>query len=346
MSKKDKTPTEILKQPALSDRFDILKVLGDGAAASVYLVQDRHRAGQVVALKVLTNKSAFDENTMRRFAAEWRVCQQLDHPNIIRAYDFFEFGKTVAFTMEYIDGVDLYQLISSHQPTYQQIDMIFIKILKGLSELHRHKVLHRDLKLENILIGKNKEVKLADLGLMKSKTMADLTRTGVLLGTVQYMPPEYIRSNRYDQRGDIYAVGLMLFEVLTRERRMASVPSAQIIERLIKTKFTVPFEKLFNVPPKYHLILDKALALKPAARFQSAEEMLEAFQEETGKKTTPDRPLARGRKPALKKRRLTVRSVLLILILTIMAWSFCEWQGITMAELLNLAISFFPIAER
>lgn len=352
MSRQTNTPTVVLAQPALVDRFTILGVLGEGAAAAVYRVQDRERAGQVMALKVLTNKAAFDENTMRRFTSEWKVCQHLNHPNIVRAYDFFEFGNTVAFTMEYVDGVDLFRLISSHRPSYQQVDMIFSNILNGLEELHRNKILHRDLKLENVLIGKNKEVKLADLGLMKSKGVGDLTRAGVLLGTVQYMPPEYIRSNRYDHRGDLYAVGLMLFEVLARERRMADVPSAQIIEQLIKTKFAVPFEKLVNIPSKYHLILDRALAYRPDRRYQSADEMRRGFSEELAEKTVASTPFGKGVKPVLKpkstKRSIfTFRNLLLVLLLLIMLWSFLEWQGINTSKLLReLQIYLFSFVQR
>lgn len=339
MSKQTNTPTVILAQPALVDRFTILGVLGEGAAAAVYRVQDRERAGQVMALKVLTNKSAFDENTIKRFNSEWKVCQKLDHPNIVRAYDFFEFGNTVAFTMEYVDGVDLFRLVNSHRPSFQQIDMIFEKILIGLEELHRNKILHRDLKLENVLVGKNKEVKLADLGLMKSKGAGDLTRAGVLLGTVQYMPPEYIKSNRYDHRGDLYAVGLMLFEVLTRERRMAEVPSAQIIEQLIRTKFALPMEKLIDAPAKYHRILDCVLAYRPERRYQSALEMRQAFSDEIPQRASAKEPFGKNAKPALKSssRRFggILRQILLLILLAVMIWSFLQWQGIGMLELFS-----------
>lgn len=269
--------TSILEQrPALMERFQLIKVLGEGAAGAVYHVHDR-LSNKEVALKVLMNKSAFDEHTLQRFKQEIEACQSIRHPNIVEAYDFIELPDTIAFSMEFVDGKDLRYSFAEGKLDYQEIDDIFDQLLSALSELHQRGIIHRDIKLENVLIRKDGLVKLSDLGLMKRLDKEKLTRTGVLLGTAQYLPPEYIKGSLYDHRGDIYVAGIMLYELLTGKRRLADKAGVEAIEHLIKTKFKVPKINLTGVPKKYLYIIEKSLDPNPKKRFQSAEEMQDAF---------------------------------------------------------------------
>ncbi len=287
--------TEILeRKPALADRFEVIQNLGSGAAGSVYLVKDRKLGGQKVALKVLTNTSAFDEHTLTRFREEIRALFEVRHPNIIQAYELIESDDVIAFTMEYVPGCDLGTLFQERSIELQEIDHIFKQLLSALAELHKIGIVHRDLKLENILIRNDGLVKLSDLGLMKRMDGAALTKTGILLGTAQYLPPEYIKgSSDYDQRGDIYAVGVMLFELLTGKRRLADKPGMQAIEELIRTKFEVPKMALGGLPRKYVQIVYKAMEPIVSKRFQSVTEMQEAFDSDGLELSSqgPDAPL-------------------------------------------------------
>ncbi|MBX7144420.1 MAG: serine/threonine protein kinase [Oligoflexia bacterium] len=270
--------TQILRtRPDLSERFEVIGVLGEGAAGAVYRVRDRKHDGKEVALKILLNNSAFDENTLDRFLAELKICQTIHHPNIVEAYDLIHLGDTIAFTMEYVAGSDLGNLFRTRRFSYSEVDDIFCKILAGVSVLHEHKVVHRDLKLENVLIGENGTVKISDLGLMKWGEFESMTRTGILLGTAQYMPPEYVRESAYDERGDVYAVGLMLYEVLTGKRRLNEKSGNEALEYLIRTQFELPRITLTGLPRKYLAIIDRATAVDPLLRYQSAEEMRQAL---------------------------------------------------------------------
>ncbi|MBN8548176.1 MAG: serine/threonine protein kinase [Deltaproteobacteria bacterium] len=270
--------TRILKsKPALADRFEVVEVVGEGASGAVYRVKDRMQGGREVALKILLNNAAFDENTLQRFVAELRILQKIQHPNIVEAYDLIELGETIAFTMEYVPGSDLGELFRSRRIQHDEIDPIFRQILSALHELHRHGIVHRDIKLENILITADGHVKLSDLGLMKCGELDGMTKTGVLLGTAQYMPPEYVRGSMYDQRGDLYAVGLMLYELLTCKRRLSDKNGNEALEYLIKTRFQIPRITLTGLPRRYLDIIDRALDPDPEMRFQSAVEMREAF---------------------------------------------------------------------
>lgn len=264
-------------RPALVQRFETVRHLGDGAAGSVFLVRDRKRDNLEVALKVLINGTAFDENTIARFEQELEASQGVNHPNLIQAYDYIDLGDTIAFTMEYVPGKDLGATFASQPLTLDEIDMVFDQLLSGMAELHRHGIIHRDIKLENIILSMDGTVKLSDLGLMKRLNSEGMTRTGVLLGTAQYLPPEYIKKTQYDQRGDVYAAGTVLLELLTQKRRLSDKPGMEAIEHLIKTNFAVPKLSLTGLPRRYRQIVTKALAYNPDDRYQSADEMLDAF---------------------------------------------------------------------
>lgn len=270
--------TAILKsKPALADRFEVIEVLGEGASGAVYRVSDRQQGGKQVALKILLNNSAFDENTLTRFVAELRILQKVHHQNLVEAYDLIELGETIAFTMEYVPGSDLGEIFRSRRLAHEEVDSIFYQILSALGELHRNGIVHRDIKLENVLVTGDGRVKLSDLGLMKCGEFDSMTKTGVLLGTAQYMPPEYVRGSVYDHRGDLYAVGLMLYELLTSKRRLSDKNGNEALEYLIKTRFQIPRITLTGLPRKYLDIIDRALDPDPDNRFQSADEMRDAF---------------------------------------------------------------------
>lgn len=270
--------TSILNtRPLLANRFEILDVLGQGGAGAVYRVRDRANDQRELALKVLTDVEAFDEHTLARFREEFRICQSLNHPNLVRAYDLLELEDAIAFSMEYVDGLDLALLIGRRRFSYKMIDDVIGQVLSALHLLHSKGILHRDIKLENVLIAKDGTVKLADLGLVKDATRETLTRTGILLGTVRYMPPEYIKNSRYDARSDIYCVGMMMFEMLTGKRRLSDLSGNEAIAHLIKTKFKVPIEELADLPEKYRYIVQRALDPRPGRRFPTALEMKAAL---------------------------------------------------------------------
>lgn len=269
----------VVESPQFQRRFTLVEVIGEGAAGIVYRVLDHERDGEEIALKVLVNTGAFDENTIKRFRHELMVCQELRHPNIVAAYDLLRFDRTLAYSMEYVPGKDLGLLLSTKRFTYAEIDSIMTQLLSALSELHSHSVWHRDVKLENILYTSDGLVKLSDLGLMKGEHMQQLTKTGVLLGTAQYFPPEYIREGKYDQRSDLYAAGVVLYELVTGERRLGGMNGNEVIQHLLKNKFKIPELGLSGPGRKYERIIQRALQAKPKKRYQRAEEMQRAFDQ-------------------------------------------------------------------
>ncbi|MCO6430222.1 MAG: serine/threonine protein kinase [Deltaproteobacteria bacterium] len=273
---------DLLKRsPELSGRFEFVRLLGHGTAGNVYLVKDRTRPEQYLALKLLTNDMAFDEHTITRFREEWAVCQRIKHPNLVQSYDLIEYDKCLAFTMEYVQGFDLARLLRQEKFSYDEVNRIMYQLLEAVHALHELNVMHRDIKLENIFLRKDGVIKLGDLGLLKKIGVKNLTRPGILLGTPQYMPPEYIRAGRFDFRSDVYACGVVMYELLTGKRRLDDKRGAAAITYLIKTKFEFPRIALSGDGRKYVKILERALAVNPSKRFTSAKEMQEAFSPRT-----------------------------------------------------------------
>jgi serine/threonine protein kinase len=262
-------------RPELFAQFNVLQELGDGAAAVVFLVTKKGEEKQY-ALKLLTNDKAFDDNTIERFREELRICQGIRHPNIVEAYELLTLDGDFAYLMEYIEGADLSDLFKQSKFHPNQIDSIFRQLLPAVIELHVHGVLHRDIKLENVLLRTDGTIKLSDLGLMKQYSK-DLTATGVILGTAHYLPPEYVREGIYDVRSEVYVLGTMLFEMVSGTRWLAHLKGAQALEHLIKSGFKFPLDALVDAQPKHRYILQKALSSNPTDRFQSVKEMLAAF---------------------------------------------------------------------
>lgn len=278
VSKSNSEDTLVAKSELLLNRFQVIRTLGEGAVGAVYLVHDKERPDELIALKVLTNTIDLDDHTHERFKQEINILQEVSHPNMVKAYDYIESDDTIAYTMEYVEGDDLGTIYKKESFSYEAINNIFIQLLSALEALHVKGVWHRDIKLENIMITKDGTVKLTDLGLVKNVFNKGYTKTGVLLGTAQYMPPEYVKKANYDARGDLYAVGVVLFEMLAKRRRMANLPGNKVIEQLMETNFLIPEHELEGLSPRYVEIISKSMMPDPKERFQSASEMIAKFE--------------------------------------------------------------------
>lgn len=264
--------------PVLARRFEIISILGEGASGSVFHARDRARDNREVALKVLFNKSAFDDHTLERFRSEFEVLQEIRHRNIVAAYDLVTLENTIAYTMEYIKGEDLGKVTSTRTFTPEELDAIFIDLLDAVTEVHRHGIFHRDIKLENIMLAEDGTVKLTDFGLMKREAAKGLTKTGILLGTAQYMPPEYLRFSSFDARSELYTIGLVLYELLTKSRWLYGMSGNEAIAHLLENNFEIPLRFPEGVPQKYIDIVRHSITREPRHRFQSPDEMKEAFR--------------------------------------------------------------------
>jgi serine/threonine protein kinase len=283
----DRTPTGEttdfnLSEVALRDlrrRYDLLGELGRGGMGIVYKARDRE-TDEVVALKILKPEIAARPDLIERFKAELRLARKITHKNVCRAHELLRQGDTVAITMEYVEGESLRAILERFGGVPLRRGLEWTKqICSALAEAHAQGVVHRDLKPENILIARDSTVKVMDFGIARSVEAGGATTTGAILGTPAYMSPEQAEGKPVDARTDIYALGLILYEMFTGQRAFhADTPAALVAKHL-----TEPPPSPRSVEPDLPARLDRAilkcLEKDPKKRFQAVAEIDGALAE-------------------------------------------------------------------
>ncbi len=199
----------------IADRYEVIEDLGAGGMGTVYKVFDK-KINEKVALKLIRPEIAFDATTVERFSNELKLARKVTHRNICRLYDMGEHGKLHFITMEYVSGQDLKRMIRmSRELSVGTSVAIARQICEGLAESHRLGVVHRDLKPQNIMIDNDGNVKIMDFGIARSLFSKGVTMTGVMVGTPDYMSPEQAEASDVDLRTDIYALGIIMYEMVT-----------------------------------------------------------------------------------------------------------------------------------
>jgi len=215
--------TETLQLPAtmldrgttFAERYEIIEELGKGGMGRVYKVYDK-KIKEVVALKLIRPEISADENTIARFNNELRLARKISHRHVCRMYDLGEEGPSHFITMEYVPGEDLKRFIKrSGQLTVGKAVLITKQVCEGLAEAHNLGIIHRDLKPQNIMIDEDGNTRIMDFGIARFLEGEGMTTQGVMIGTPDYMAPEQAELEGVDQRSDIYALGIILFEMAT-----------------------------------------------------------------------------------------------------------------------------------
>src|SRR6266542_2576136 len=263
--------TDTLINTLFDGRYRILRKLGSGGMANVYLAEDED-LGRRVAIKILNDRYANDELFIERFRREAKSAAALSHPNIVSIYDRGEAEGTYYIAMEVIEGRSLKELILTRGPLPigQAIAFTF-EILDALRFAHRHGIIHRDVKPHNILIG-GERVKVTDFGIARAGA-SQMTETGSIIGTAQYLSPEQARGAPVDQTSDLYSLGIVLYELLTGTVPFTGDSPVEIAMKHLSATPERPSAKRPDVPPALDSIVLRALAKDPAQRYQGAEEM-------------------------------------------------------------------------
>ena len=262
----------------IDGRYQVRSRIARGGMATVYLATDL-RLERRVAIKVMHGHLADDSQYKARFIQEARSAARLAHPNVVNVYDQGQDGETAYLVMEYLPGITLRDLLMEHKvlTTMQAMD-IMEAILSGLAAAHKNGIVHRDLKPENVLLADDGRIKIGDFGLARAAS-ANTATGNALLGTIAYLSPELVTRGVADTRSDIYAVGIMLYEMLAGEQPFRGEQAFQIAHQHANDTVPTPSTKNPRVPAELDELVLWATARDPDQRPRDAKAMLDQLHE-------------------------------------------------------------------
>jgi beta-lactam-binding protein with PASTA domain/tRNA A-37 threonylcarbamoyl transferase component Bud32 len=269
----DRVGTETL----IDGRYRVLRRVGSGGMAEVYCAQDQ-QLGRKVALKILYRRFAEDREFVERFRREASSAAGLQHPNVVSVYDRGEFDGTYYIAMEYLEGRSLKTLIREEAPLDpdRAIDLI-VQVLRAARFAHRRGIIHRDLKPHNVIVDAEDRAKVTDFGIARAGA-SDMTQTGSIMGTAQYLSPEQAQGLPVSAASDLYSVGIMLYELLTARVPFDGDSAVSVALKQVNERPTPPSAYNAAVTPELEAVVMRALEKEPAMRYQDADEFIAALE--------------------------------------------------------------------
>jgi serine/threonine-protein kinase len=262
----------------LSDRYELGEILGFGGMSEVHMARDL-RLHRDVAVKVLRADLARDPSFYLRFRREAQNAAALNHPAIVAVYDTGEAetptGPLPYIVMEYVDGITLRDIVNNDGPIPPRKAIeIIADACQALNFSHQHGIIHRDVKPANIMISRTGAVKVMDFGIARALAdSSNVTQTAAVIGTAQYLSPEQARGETVDARSDVYALGCVLYEILTGQPPFVGDSPVAVAYQHVREAPVPPSQKHENVTPELDAVVLKALAKNPDNRYQTAAEM-------------------------------------------------------------------------
>ena len=265
----------IVKGQKVNSRYEIIKTIGEGGMANVYLAKDII-LDRNVAIKVLRGDLASDEKFVRRFQREALSASSLSHPNIVEIYDVGEDDGDYYIVMEYVEGKNLKQLLKKRgKLTVAEVVDIMLQITSAMGVAHDSLIIHRDLKPQNILIKDDGEVKITDFGIAMALNATQLTQTNSAMGSVHYFPPEQANGKGSTLKSDVYSLGIMMYELLTGTLPFRGDNAVEIALKHLKEPIPSIRTELPELPQSIENIIIRATAKNPKNRYANANEMHE-----------------------------------------------------------------------
>ncbi|MEM9072751.1 MAG: serine/threonine-protein kinase [Myxococcota bacterium] len=266
----------------MSDRIGncrIVQEIGSGGMAVVYkAIQEP--LGRTVAIKALKPSIAMDSQFAKRFEREAHFMASLQHENILHVIDFVKDGRSMYIIMEYVEGIDLYDLLE-HSPTLppEVASIIALHVCRALDYAHFRGIIHRDIKPANIMLSKQGEVKLMDFGIARDETLSDLTETGTGLGTPSYMSPEQILGDKLDFRSDLFSVGIVLYQMVTGQKPFIEDETRTVMQKIRLDSYQSPRKLNSKVPRQLERILGRCMEKMPANRYPTTQALIDDLME-------------------------------------------------------------------
>ena len=261
----------------IDERYEISAHLGSGGMAEVYCAKDT-QLGRLVALKVLHERFAADEEFVERFKREASSAAGLAHQHVVGVYDRGEWEGTSYIAMEFVSGRTLKQIIVEHGPLAPQAAVdLTVQILRAARFAHRRGIIHRDFKPQNVIVDDEGRAKVTDFGIARAGA-SDMTQTGSILGTAQYLSPEQAQGHAVGARSDLYSIGIILYELLTGRVPFQAESAVTIALKQVSETPVPPSELNPRVTPELEAVVLRALAKEPPARFADADEFIAALE--------------------------------------------------------------------
>ncbi len=269
------------------NQYTIIEKIGEGGMGTVYVANDT-MLDRKVAIKQLNRSSVEDASMSDRFQQEALALARLNHPNITHLYSFIPKENTYWMVMEYVEGKTLEDWIRIHTTIgYQLVATIAAQMLDGIGHAHKKGIIHRDMKPANVMINEDGEVKIMDFGIARMRNAQRLTSHGKSVGTLEYMSPEQIQGKEGDERTDIYAVGNIMYELLSGNPPYQANSDYQIMKDKLEQN-PRPISSINpSVPSTLQKIISKALERNPDNRYQSAQEFKRAIETAFGANLLP-----------------------------------------------------------
>ncbi len=261
------------KGQKINNRYEIVKSIGEGGMANVYLANDKI-LDRKVAVKVLRGDLSSDDRFIRRFQREALSVSNLSHPNIVEVYDVGEEDGQYYIVMEYIEGKTLKQLLKKRESlTLPEVIDIMTQLTDGISHAHESYIIHRDIKPQNIMIEDDGRIKITDFGIAMALNATQLTQTNSVMGSVHYLPPEQASGKAATVKSDIYSLGILMYELLTGTVPFKGDNAVEIALKHMKDKIPSIRKQDPSIPQSVENILLKATAKNPRNRYDTAKEM-------------------------------------------------------------------------
>ncbi len=328
-----------VEQELIAQRYVVERQLGSGASGVVYLCRDSMIGGLQVALKMFPPSATENRTARARIQRELLAATNVDHPNVVKMYDSFQHGEYFGYSMEFVEGVSLQALLQRNgRFTLEHTVFLVSQICLGVSALHNHGLVHRDLKPANLMLPNENLIKIVDLGLVRNtnplvrtscgKVMTRdqnateplVTCGGEVVGTPLYLTPEYLVSGAFDERSDLYCIGLITYELLSGKAPFEGSPAHELLARKA-TQDPVPLSSVVpNIPQNVSAVIMRCLAQNPCRRFESVAEFKAALTEAAPWRiSTPVPAEEQGRSLSVR----TWRSLASFLTVSrILTWSF------------------------
>jgi serine/threonine protein kinase, bacterial len=292
---------DVLEGALLDGRYRVATKIATGGTSTVYRGLDT-RLDRPVALKVMDSRYAGDQQFLTRFQLEARTVARLKDPGLVAVYDQGLDARHPFLVMELVEGGTLRELLAERGPMPPHaVAAVLRPVLGGLAAAHRAGLVHRDVKPENVLISDEGEVKIVDFGLVRAVAEAGITSTSVILGTAAYLSPEQVRDGHASPRSDVYATGIVAYELLTGQTPFSGDSALSVAYQRLDTDVPAPSSVITGVPAQFDELVERATARDPADRYADAQHMAAALDTIVDELRLPDFRVPSPRNSALHR---------------------------------------------